>query len=107
MTRRPVLTLIIAIILATAALLAIRRLRVDTSLASLFNRDNPAAGALLRVMDNFRSVEELLILAESESIEPDKLLAFAQRLDEATKADANTSQLSDGVIYRVDPEQRR
>jgi predicted RND superfamily exporter protein len=58
-------------------------------------------------MNNFRSVEELLILAESDSVEPEQLLAFARRLDDAIKADPVASKLSDGVIYRVDPQQRK
>src|SRR5206468_9470395 len=60
-----------------------------------------------RVMSNFRSVEELLILAESDSADPNKLTAFAARLDQAIKADPVAASLSDGVVYRVDAQQRQ
>jgi predicted RND superfamily exporter protein len=107
MTRRPLLTLAIALVLAAAALAAVTRLRIDTSLASLFDRHDPSAAALLRIMNNFRSVEELLILAESDRVEPEKLLAFAQRLDDAIKADPAAAAMCDGVIYRIDAQQRK
>src|SRR5437762_6355458 len=105
MTRLPMTTLAIALLLAALSLAAVTRLRIDTSLGSLFDRHDPAAGALLRVMSNFRSVEELLILAESDSADPNKLTAFAARLDQAIKADPVAASLSDGMIYRVDAQQ--
>src|SRR5439155_6347742 len=107
MTRRPMTTLATVLLLAAVSLAAVMRLRIDTSLGSLFDRHDPAAGALLRVMSNFRSVEELLILAEADSLDPEMLVAFAARLDEAIKADAVAASLSDGVIYRVDSQQRQ
>lgn len=110
MIRRHVLTLIIAAVLALAALLAVTRLRVDTSLASLFDDTDPAATALVRVLDHFPSAEELLVLVESpqdEAPQPDRLLAFAARLDEAVKNDPSASRLSGGVTYRVDAQTRK
>lgn len=110
MIRRHVLTLIVAALLALAAGLAVTRLRVDTSLASLFDDSDPAAIALVRVLDHFPSAEELLLLVESpltEAPQPERLLAFAARLDEAVKSDPAASQLSGGVTYRVDAQTRK
>src|SRR5438874_13171503 len=56
------------------------------------------------------STEKMLIVAEIDPADragPEKLLAFAARLDEVIKTDPAASQLSDGVIYRVDAQQRK
>ena len=110
MIRRPLLTLIIALLLAVASLLAVTRLGIDASLTSLFDDDDPAAAALVRVLNNFRSVEELLILVESQPNEPpqpEKLVGFARRIDTAVRDDPAASRLADGVIYRTDEETRQ
>ncbi|MEO6436510.1 MAG: MMPL family transporter, partial [Tepidisphaeraceae bacterium] len=110
MIRRPILTLLLAGVFAAASLAVVLRLRIDTSLTSLFAKDDPAAAALVRVMDNFRSVEELLILVETDaakSPQPDKLISFAHRLDTAINADPVASPLSGDVIYRSDEQSRR
>ena len=107
MIARPRATLVIAVLLAAASLLAVFRLRIDTSLASLFDKNDPAAAALERVMDNFKAVEELIVLARASDAQPAKLRAFAQRLEAAVAADAEASKLSDGVVWRADAQFRR
>ena len=48
MIRRPMLTLAIALLLAAGAIgLCAARLRIDTSLASLFNQNDPSVSVLL------------------------------------------------------------
>jgi predicted RND superfamily exporter protein len=106
--RRAAITLVFALAGAVLAVLAVRRLTPDTSMASLFGADDPAAQSLVHVLNNYRSVEELLLLVESKDIsaEPAQLLAFARRLDAAIRADQEASELSDGFIYRADEQSR-
>src|SRR5688572_15404496 len=108
--RRPVVVVIIAALLAIAAALAVRRLHVDTSLASLFDADDPSAAALQRVMERFSAVEELLLLVQSrdnEPPQPEKLIAYAQRIEQAITDDPHASSLAAGVSYRADEQIRR
>src|SRR5688500_18371485 len=107
MIGRPVVTLVVALLLAGASLLAVSRLRIDTSLASLFDKNDPAAAALERVMEDFKAVEELIVFAQTDEPAPAKLRAFAQRLEAAVAADAEASKLSDGVVWRADAQFRK
>ena len=107
MIRRPAVTLLVALLLAAASLLAVSRLRTDTSLSSLFDRDNPAAVAMERVFENFEAVEELIVFAQAPQAAPQKLRQFAQRLESAVAADAVASRMSDGLIWRADPQYRK
>jgi hypothetical protein len=55
-------TLAVAGVLTVLAVLGMLRLRPDTSLAAMFAKDDPAADAMVRVLDGFGAVEELLVL---------------------------------------------
>jgi predicted RND superfamily exporter protein len=107
MIRRPAVTLVVAVLLAVASLAALARLRIDTSLTSLFDKDDPAATALERVMNDFKAVEELLVFAETDTSQPEKLTEFAKRLEAAVAADPEAPQLADGVVWRADPQYRQ
>jgi uncharacterized protein len=107
MIRRPVATLVVALLLAVASLLAVARLRIDTSLTSLFDSNDPAAAALGRVLGHFKAVEELLIFAQASDAQPEKLRQFAQRVEAAVAADAVANELSDGVVWRADEQMRK
>lgn len=107
MIRRPLVTLVVALLMAAASAVAVARLRIDTSLTSLFEGDDPAAAALERVLENFKAVEELLIFAQAPEPAPQKLRAFAQRVDAAVAADARAKALADRVIWRADEQTRR
>jgi predicted RND superfamily exporter protein len=107
MTRRPIATLVIALLLAAASLLAVSRLRIDTSLTSLFDNRDPAAAALERVLNNFKAVEELIVFAQADDAQPAKLRAFAARLESAVAADPEASKFSDGVVWRADAQFRK
>jgi predicted RND superfamily exporter protein len=107
MIRRPVVTLVVALLLAAASLLAVLQLRIDTSLTSLFDREDPAAAALDRVLNHFKAVEELLIFAQTDDAQPEKLASFARRFEAAIAADADASQMSEGVAWRADEHYRR
>jgi len=107
--RRPAIVVLIAVLLAAAALIGIARLRIDTSLASLFDENDPGARALVRVLEHFSAVDELLIFADSPTNQPAnarQLTAFAARLEKAIATDPLASKLSEGVAYRVDPQMR-
>ena len=71
MTRRPIATLVLALLLAAASLLAVARLRIDTSLTSLFDKHDPAAAALERVLNHFKAVEELIVFAQADDGQPE------------------------------------
>src|SRR5213080_1670464 len=104
MIRRPLLTLAVAVLFAGASIaLCVTRLHIDTSLASLFNENDASATALVRVLDHFRAVDELILIADGP---PHQLIFFAQRLEQAISVDADASKLSDGLIYRVDDQTR-
>jgi predicted RND superfamily exporter protein len=61
--RHPVATLGIAALVALLSALTASRLRPDPSLRSLFPRHDPAADAMMDVLENYPSADELLILA--------------------------------------------
>ena len=106
MIRRPVVTLVVALLLAAASLLAVFRLRIDTSLTSLFDAHDPAALALDRVLNHFEAVEELLVFAQAPEAAPDKLRQFAQRFESAVTTDPVASKMSGGVMWRADAQMR-
>lgn len=107
--RWPAIVLGVAVLLALVAVLLIRRLHVDTSLASLFERDNPAAMALQRVTERFSAVEELLLLVEAPGDPPQtgKTIAFAQRLEHALATDPSAASLAAGFSFRADEQIRQ
>ncbi len=103
---------IVALLTALAAL-ATSRLRAEASLEAMFSRDDPAAAALIRVLNEFGAAEELLVLATVPSgqhpgqPDPTRLLAFARRFEEAVTSSSDALQLCDGVIYRSDAQTRQ
>ena len=110
--RHPVATCVIAAIALIVCAISISRMRPDASIAGMFPKDDPAATALVRVLDRFSAVEELLVLVSVPepqwSTPPDtgRLLAFARRLDHAVHDSPEASALTTGVIYRADAETR-
>ncbi len=81
--RRPMLTLTVAGILAAISLLAVLRLKPETSLDAMLSPNDPATIAMTRVMTAFPVTEEMLVLASvpgAQPIDRAKLLAFAERL---------------------------
>jgi predicted RND superfamily exporter protein len=107
--RRSLAISLAALLLAALALWTVLRLRMDTSLAGLFDPRQPAAAAMVRVMEHFKAVEELIVLAETDSPQPqpEQLTQFAQRLESQIKADPSASNMSEGVIWRADEQQRK
>src|SRR3954447_16115961 len=106
--RHPGRVLLVAGAMVVVALLMVTRFRIDTSLENLFSRDDPAARAMGRVLNDFGAVEELLVLASTPDGRDDAggLAAFAERVERAVKGSPEASSLAEGVVYRVDPETR-
>jgi hypothetical protein len=61
--RRPRATLGLTLAVAALAVVSISRIRPDASIESMFSRNDPAAAALVRVLNHFGAAEELLVLA--------------------------------------------
>src|SRR5437660_11753406 len=85
--RAPAIALSFAAIAAVLCVIAASRLKPDTSLESMFSRDDPAAAALLHIMHDFPAADELLILAAAPGEPaPERLRRFAQRLEQSLKS---------------------
>jgi predicted RND superfamily exporter protein len=113
----PLRALLIVLLVVIVATFGVFHLTPDPSLEGLFANNDPAAAALLRVLNNFSSAEDLLLLVSFPDAQPNpttspsapevqKLLAFAQRLDGAVRTDLQASQLSTGFTYRADADTR-
>lgn len=96
----------LALIAIVGSLIAVSRLRADTSLEALFAQNDPAARAMVHVLNHYSAVEELLVLATTPAnhAEPEKLASFAADLEKAISSDAQASKLTAGVIWRTDPQ---
>lgn len=108
--RRPWLAIGITAALALLSVVGVMRIRPETSLEGLFPRGDRSAAALVKVLNEFSVAEELLLLVSLPENDPrpspQKLLAFAARLEEAVKADPAAREMADGFLYRVDPQTR-
>jgi uncharacterized protein len=104
--RHPRAALLIAALLAILSLWGIRELRIDSSLTGLFPRDDPAAKALQRTLDNFGGADELLVLVSKPDSQTDtrQLLDFAARFAAAVNDSPRAGELTGGVAYRTSPQ---
>lgn len=90
-TARPWVTLAVVAVLAIAALLTALQLEPATGVRDMLADDQPAALAFGQVIDNYALVDDLIVLARLPNEpakrdsggggNPDKLIAFAQRLE--------------------------
>jgi predicted RND superfamily exporter protein len=106
--RHPLAALGIAAVIAILSAITASRLKPDPSLQSLFPRNDPAAGSLLHVLENYPSAGEFLILATTpgDQPSPERLLAFADTLKHQIERDKTTSTLVSAINYRTDAESR-
>ncbi len=121
--RHPRAAIGITIALALLSVLGVLRIRPDTSLAGLFPRGNPAAAALVNVLDDFSVAEELMLLVSlpeetgagaspttaagaAPPPQSEKLLAFARRLEAAVAADEAAKGMVESINYRIDGQTR-
>jgi predicted RND superfamily exporter protein len=106
----PWLTLLITVVVAIAAALSTSRLRTNGSLAAMFPEHDPAADALVRVLDDFPAADQLLVLASlpasTPGAAPEKLTSFGQRFVEAVDHTPDVKTLTDGVFYQPDADSR-
>ena len=99
-------TILIAAILAIAATLNMRRLKPDTSLASMFSKSDKSASSLMSVFDHFPIAEEMLILVTNPDPkpQPEKLIAYANRLHQKILDDPNLNSLVASYRYKADQQ---
>jgi uncharacterized protein len=107
--RHPWTTIVIALVAALAALVAVRQISVEASLERMLAQDDPSARAVIRVLNDFAAVDDLLILvtqpaSDLPNISP--LLSFAQRFERAARALPERAELVHGITYRLDNESR-
>lgn len=111
--RHPWATLLIVVLCALLAFFGARRHQLQTTLDSMFPENDPAATALLRVLNNFGAAEELLVLVTlppspvEQPPEVARLLDYAARLETAVRNDPQGADMCEGVIYRSDADTRR
>jgi len=107
--RHPAAALGVTGVLSVLAVVGVTRLRISPSLADMFAADDPAAAALVRVLDDFAAVDNLLVLASTPAErppEPEKLLGFAERLAAEVRRSPAAGGLAGEVMYRA-PAQGR
>jgi predicted RND superfamily exporter protein len=107
--RRPGLVLLVAAVLCTVSVWLAGRSHASASLQDLIGRQNPAARALERVLHDFPSADELLLLVTFQSErDPEAgvqdLRAFAAKLDAALKSDATTAPLCKSIASAASPQ---
>src|SRR4051794_14408971 len=87
--RHPLAAIALAAVISLLALLGLRRVHADASIGSMLAKDDPAAAAMLRVLDHFSAVDDLIVLGSVPSPQPasgqdaTRLIAYAQRLEAA------------------------
>ncbi|MGI9014421.1 MAG: MMPL family transporter [Phycisphaerales bacterium] len=101
--RYPRLTLLIAaVVVAAAVATAFMRIQPDTSMRSMLAGDQPSSRAFVTILDEFQSVNELLIrvslpemerrIATAADSRP-RLVAFARRLIDQIESDKEAQKL--------------
>lgn len=78
--RRPVATLLVAAAVVIGSLIAVQRLEPSSSLDMLYDRGDAASHALASVLSDFRTVDNLIVLASAEDDAAHSGERSAQRL---------------------------
>jgi uncharacterized protein len=106
----PWAVLVIAAVCACLAGWSITRLRANGSLAAMFPEHDPAADALVHVLDDFPAADQLIVLASlpdgTPGPAPDRLIEFGRRFTEAVHQSPELTKLTDGVFYMPDADSR-
>ncbi|HEY2589264.1 MAG TPA: MMPL family transporter [Tepidisphaeraceae bacterium] len=102
--------LALAAICALLAGWSITRLRANGSLTAMFPEHDPAAEALVHVLDDFPAADQLIVLASlpdgTPGPAPDRLIDFGRRFTEAVQQSPPLQTLTDGVFYMPDADSR-
>lgn len=107
--RRPWFTMTVAAVCVLLALASLRRTVMEGSLHALLGDDSPASAALGRIIREYRSPDDLLVLASLPDSPPelpagaDALTAFAVRLKEAIAASPEARSLCRQTSWESDP----
>jgi len=107
----PAAALVISAVAIALCALAVGRMRPSASLESMLSKDDPAVKAVVRVLNEFPAAEDMLVLATAPANQtgrpdPDQLIAFAKRLEQAIRTSPQASALCDAVSYQAGPEMR-
>jgi hypothetical protein len=109
-SRFPRAALSLCTVLTIAAVLSMLRLRPETGIQGLLDQSQPAVAAMGRVLDQFSVANELLVLATlpeaEEEPDPTKLVRFAERIQQAARADAAGARLIAKVRYEAGTQER-
>jgi len=85
---------------------------MDPSLEAMFSGNDPAAAALVRVLNQYGAADDLLVMAsvpgagEATSADVDRLIAFARRFARQITAGPAAAKLVDAVMYKPDDDTR-
>lgn len=106
----PWLTLAIAGLISVLAAMGTTRLRGNGSLAAMFPSHDPAADALVHVLDDFPAADQLIVLASlppnASQPDPSRLIEFGHRFINAVHASPAMDRLTDGVFDSPDADTR-
>lgn len=90
---------------------SVSRIRADASLAAMFPRHDPAADALVHVLDDFPAADQLILTASlpagSTGPDPQRLLSFGERFTRDLHETPQTERLTTGVYFRADTQSRQ
>ena len=106
--KRPLLTLLVAGLIAAAAAAGASRLRTSASLGELLARDHKPSIVLNRIHNAFPATDDLTLLVTSLHIGAsndearNRLLAFAARLEHLIRSSDELSRLCRDISYRAD-----
>lgn len=105
--RRPKITLALAVIVIALAALSASQIRAVPSLKPLFGETDPAAQAMVRILDDFAAADDLMLLVTApQETETDQITAvlsgFAQRLERVIAEDPTANKMVSFVSYRPD-----
>jgi uncharacterized protein len=113
-------TLFAAAVIALLSTWSITQLRPATTLEPLFAKNDPSSVALVRVLNDFRAIEDLLLLVTAperkeavsqgpvmEGEEGHRLLDFAARLKEVIESDVVAAAMVSRIEFRASEDIRR
>jgi predicted RND superfamily exporter protein len=109
--RHPWPALLVALLLGVLAYGGIHRLAIDSSIQTLLDPTDPAAAAMVDVMQHFSSAENLLVMvsvprnADSDA-NAARLLAYAARFKSALEASPQARPLIQSITYQPDEQAR-
>jgi predicted RND superfamily exporter protein len=109
--RHPWLALLIALLLGILSWRGIHRLTIDSSIQTLLDPTDPAAAAMVSVMHDFPSAENLLLMVTvpEDSVDQTnatRLLDFAGRFKSAVESSSEARGLIQSVVYQPDQQTR-